>query len=190
MQVYQTLNPRCFPTLPDASRYVQRVRMVIFSQPWGSNILLKKKFHALQEYTCKVHSCDLNFSLQELHTSSICSFLLFSYISQSRKCSYLSSFSPFRQEDYYLSFKMGLLMPLLWNLIYVILISSLPIQNIGCVQCDPITWDISAKQHSIKHCTYLLTHASFPIRLWPPQGQVYWFIHVSLSLMTNKVSST
>lgn len=43
MQVYQTLNPRCFPTLPDASRYVQRVRMVIFSQPWGSNILLKKK---------------------------------------------------------------------------------------------------------------------------------------------------
>lgn len=165
-QVYQTLNPRYFPLFLMLQVCSKSKDGYIFTTLREQYIIKKKKkIHVLQEYTCKVHSCDLNFSLRNY---THLAYVPFCFSIVFPKAESVPIFPLFllsgKKTSIYLS-KWGFLLPLLLNFIYVIPISSLPIQKIGCFQCDPIKWDISAKQHSLIHCTYLLTHASFPIRL-------------------------
>lgn len=130
--------------------------MIIFSQTGGGNILLKKSFSVLKNIpTCKVYSCDLSFSLQEIHTFSM-------------KNVYFDLWVIFPEPEVFLPFllaslsvikilihlsKWGLILPLLWSLIYSIPISPQLTENIRCFFCGPQTQGIPTWQSSLIQCT-------------------------------------
>lgn len=100
----------------------------------------------------------------------------------------LASFSAMKIPIHLL--KWGLILPLLWILIYSIPISAQPTQTHWMLPRWPLKREHFCMTASLVHCTYSLTHQPLPNSLWPLQGQVCCFIHVSLSLMTNTVNST
>lgn len=113
--------------------YVQRARIVIFSQPEGVIYYLEQKSFTYfkNTFTGKVHSCDLSFSLQEMHTFDMsnvpfCFWVIFPKPEMFLPF-LLASFSAMKIPIHLL--KWGLILPLLWILIYSIRISAQPTQT-------------------------------------------------------------
>ena len=123
----------------------------------GAIYYLKKKSFSvfMNTPTCKVHSCDLSFSLQEIHTFSIKNVYFYLWVIVPKP----KVFLPFLLASLsvikiliHLS-KWGLILPLLWSLIYSIPISPQLTENIRCFFCGPQTQGIPTWQCSLIQCT-------------------------------------
>ena len=116
----------------------------------------KKSFSVFKNTpTCKVHSCDLSFSLQEIHTFSMKNVYFYLWVilpNPEVVLPFLLASLSVIKILIRLS-KWGLILPLLLNLIYSIPISSQLTENTRCFFCGPQTQGIPTWERSLKQCT-------------------------------------